>query len=93
MFEVIDKYTPVYIWFDFGLKSIHEQYKQDFLAYYYNKEVEWGRELVVSYKWDNLPPGTALVDIELGRMAEQPYFEWITDSLTGYEVSQLVFCI
>ncbi len=63
LFEVIDKYTPDYIWFDFGLKFIHEQYKQDFLAYYYNKEVEWGRELVVGYKWDNLPPGTALVEI------------------------------
>jgi alpha-L-fucosidase len=80
LFEVIDRYTPDYIWFDFGLKFIHEQYKQDFLAYYYNKEKEWGREVVVSYKWDNLPPGTAVVDIELGRMAEQTYFEWITDT-------------
>ncbi len=80
LFEVVDKYTPDYIWFDFGLKFIHEAYKQDFLAYYYNKEKEWGREVVVSYKWDNLPPGTALVDIELGRMAEQTYFEWITDT-------------
>jgi alpha-L-fucosidase len=80
LFEVIDKYTPDYIWFDFGLRFIHEQYKQAFLAYYYNKEREWGREVVVSYKWDNLPPGTAVVDIELGRMAEQTYFEWITDT-------------
>lgn len=78
--EVVDKYTPDYIWFDFGLKFIHEQYKQDFLAYYYNKEAEWGRGVVVSYKWDNLPPGTAVVDIELGKMAEQTYYEWITDT-------------
>ena len=78
--EVVDKYTPDYIWFDFGLKFIHEQYKQDFLAYYYNKEAEWGRDVVVTYKWDNLPPGTAVVDIELGKMADQTYYEWITDT-------------
>ncbi|MBZ0291733.1 MAG: alpha-L-fucosidase [Anaerolineae bacterium] len=78
--EVVDKYTPDYIWFDFGLKFIQEQYKQDFLAYYYNKEQAWGREVVVSYKWDNLPPGTAVVDIELGKMADQTYYEWITDT-------------
>ena len=80
LMEVVDKYTPDYIWFDFGLKFIHEQYKQDFLAYYYNKEREWNRGVVVSYKWDNLPPGTALVDIELGKMSGQTYYEWITDT-------------
>jgi len=35
LIEVIDKYTPDYIWFDFGLKYVHEQYKKDILAYYY----------------------------------------------------------
>jgi alpha-L-fucosidase len=78
--EVVDGYQPDYIWFDFGLRWIHEQYKQDFLAYYYNKEAEWGREVVVTYKWSDLPPGTASVDIELGRMADQTYFDWITDT-------------
>ena len=80
LMEVVDKYTPDYIWFDFGLKFIHERYKQDFLAYYYNKEQEWGRGVVASYKWDNLPPGAAVVDIELGKMAGQTYYEWITDT-------------
>src|SRR5258708_783033 len=80
LIEVFDRYTPDYIWFDFGLRYIHEQYKQDILAYYYNKEQAWNRGVVVSYKWDNLPPGTALVDIELGKMSEQTYYEWITDT-------------
>ena len=80
LIEVVDRYMPDYIWFDFGLKFIHEQYKQEFLAYYYNKEAEWGRDLVATYKWDNLPPGTALVDIELGKMSGQTYYEWITDT-------------
>jgi alpha-L-fucosidase len=81
LIEVVEKYEPEYIWFDFGLQRVHEQYKQDFLAYYYNKGVEWGRGgTVVTYKWDNLPPGTAMVDLELGKMAEQTYYEWITDN-------------
>lgn len=79
--EVVETYEPDYIWFDFGLAHVHEQYKQDFLAYYYNKGLEWGRGgNVVTYKWDNLPPGTAVVDIELGKMTEQTYYEWITDN-------------
>jgi alpha-L-fucosidase len=78
--EVVEGYRPDYIWFDFGLKWIHEQYKQDFLAYYYNKGLEWGRDVVVTYKWADLPPGTATVDIELGRMADQTYYDWITDT-------------
>lgn len=78
--EVVENYSPDYIWFDFGLKRVHEQYKQDFLAYYYNKARDWNREVVVTYKWSDLPPGTATVDIELGRMSGQTYFDWITDT-------------
>jgi alpha-L-fucosidase len=78
--ELVDKYEPDYIWFDFGLKSVHEQYKQDFLAYFYNKERAWGRGVVATYKWDNLPPGAAVLDIELGKMPEQTYHDWITDT-------------
>ncbi len=80
MVEVVEKYTPDLIWFDFGLDFVHEKYRQDFLAYYYNKEAEWNRGVVVTYKWNHLPPGTALIDLELGKMSGQTYFEWITDT-------------
>ena len=78
--EVVDRYEPDYIWFDFGLRFVHDQHKQDFLAYYYNKEAEWGREVVASYKWHDIPPGTALLDFELGKTAELTHYEWITDT-------------
>ena len=80
LIEVVDRYTPDYIWFDFGFRAVHDQYKQDFLAYYYNKEAEWGRDLVVSYKWHDIPPGAALLDIELGKTAELTHYDWITDT-------------
>jgi len=68
------------LWFDFGIRGVPENYKRDFLAYYYNKEREWGREVAVSYKWHDLVPGTALLDFELGRMGELAYHDWITDT-------------
>ncbi|WP_421724925.1 alpha-L-fucosidase [Bauldia sp.] len=78
--ELVDEYGPDYIWFDFGLAAVPDSYKKNFLSYYYNKEHEWDREVMISYKAHNLPPGTGLVDFELGGMSQQTYFEWITDT-------------
>lgn len=78
--EVVERFSPDYIWFDFGLKYIHEQYKKDFLAHYYNMAAARGQDVVVTYKYSDLVTGSATVDIELGRMADQTYFDWITDT-------------
>ncbi len=43
-------------------------------------QAEWGRELAVSYKWHDIPPGAALLDFELGKTAELTHYEWITDT-------------
>ncbi|MFB3894954.1 MAG: alpha-L-fucosidase [bacterium] len=80
LYEVIDGYQPDMLWFDFGLKYIIEPYKLKFLAYYYNKEKKWNRELVVIYKNRDLPPGAGLIDLERGRMDDLTYFDWITDT-------------
>jgi len=50
------------------------------LAHYYNKAAEWGKEVVVTYKWHHLPPGTGVVDLELGRHDTLTYHEWLTDT-------------
>ena len=78
--EVIDKYGPDFIWFDYALCSIHESYVRDFLAYYYNKAAAEGREVVVTYKDHDLPPGVGLLDYELGQARELTWHEWLTDS-------------
>ena len=78
--EVIDKYQPDLLWFDDAIRDIQEHYKRAFLAYYYNKAEEWGKEVVVTYKWHHLPPGAAVVDLELGRFPELTYNDWITDT-------------
>jgi len=78
--ELIEGYQPDLIWFDFGIRFLQEDYKKRFLADYYNKEAEWGRELAVTYKGHDFAPGSALVDYELGRMNELTYYDWLTDT-------------
>lgn len=83
--EVIDKYQPDLLWFDAGLKFIHEEYKKDILAYYYNKAEQWGKEVALTFKWNDLVPGCGLVDLELGRFDTLTYHDWITDTTVDDE--------
>ena len=78
--EVIDKYKPDMIWFDFGLKFIQDRYKREVIAYYFNKAVEWNAEVTICYKGHSIPPGCGIVDYELGRESELTYHRWITDT-------------
>jgi alpha-L-fucosidase len=82
--EVIDTYQPDQIWFDFGLAKVPDSYKQQFAAYYYNKEAEWGRPLIITRKGDHLPEGVGVLDIERGRMRDMGQRLWQTDDSTAY---------
>ena len=68
------------MWWDFALRFVQEHYKREMLAYYYNRAEEWGKEVVVTYKWHDLPPGAGVVDLELGRFDTLTYHDWITDT-------------
>jgi alpha-L-fucosidase len=82
--EVVDRYEPDYIWFDFGWRQpTFEPYKREFLAYYYNKAAEWGKNVVVSYKHDHLPVGAGVLDLERGRLDSLRKIYWITDTAIG----------
>jgi len=78
--EVIDKYNPEFLWFDFGLDFIRKDYVKKFMAYYYNKAIERGQDVIITYKARAIPPGTAMIDLELGQEEELTYHEWITDT-------------
>ena len=78
--EVIDKYDPDFVWFDYGLKQITDSYKQDLLTHYYNQAAAAHKEVVVTYKFHDLPPGAGLLDLELGQETDLTYYDWITDS-------------
>jgi len=78
--EVIDNYTPDLLWFDFGLRWIRSDYKQRFLAYYYNQALRRGQDVAVTFKNRDLPPGAGIFDLEVGKMDDLTQFPWLTDT-------------
>ncbi len=58
---------------------IDEAYRQEFLATFYNNAQKWEREVVCTYKFTDLPEGTAVLDLERSRMSEKKEFPWLTD--------------
>jgi len=75
--EIIDGYQPDLIWQDLYLGPIPESFRLKFLAYYYNKSVDWGKDVVVTSK-DGFKTGE-MSDYERGGPADitSPY--WLTD--------------
>jgi len=78
--EVIDKYSPDFIWFDFALDRIREDLVKKCVAYYYNHAENKSKDVVMTYKGHDLPPGVALRDLELGQEPKLTHHEWITDT-------------
>jgi len=77
--EVIDKYRPDIIWFDSWLDEIPVKLRQEFSAYYLNRAAEWGKEVVITRKQDDLPLDYTVHDIEKGRMKDVTGEVWLTD--------------
>jgi alpha-L-fucosidase len=79
--ELIDKYKPDLLWFDFGI--IHEwfePYRKKITAYYYNKALQWGQEVALNYKSEAFPAYAAVLDVERGRLAGIRKQFWQTDT-------------
>ncbi len=79
--EIIDRYRPVVLYFDWWIQhSACRPYLQKLAAYYYNRAVEWKVEVAINYKHDAFLFGTAVPDVERGQFADvKPYF-WQTDT-------------
>lgn len=81
--EFIDVYQPDLVWFDWWLENMDEKTRQKFLAYYYNKGKEWGKDVVVCYKESTFPENTAVKDYERGRPNQPKKDVWLTDTSPG----------
>ncbi|MCL5745331.1 MAG: alpha-L-fucosidase, partial [Acidobacteria bacterium] len=77
--EVVDRYQPDLIYFDSRLGNIAEPYRKDLLAYYYNRALDWKREVGLTYKGRDLERGAGILDVERGRMASLMPFKWMVD--------------
>jgi len=77
--EVIDAYQPDLIWFDSWLDRVSEQKRAEFSAYYLNRAKEWERDVVITFKQDDLPTEVGLEDFERGRLNALSEHCWLTD--------------
>jgi alpha-L-fucosidase len=87
--EVIDRYRPQVLWFDWWIEQpAFEPWLRTLAAYYYNRAAEWGREVVINYKWDAFAEGSAVYDIERGARAGTAPVVWQNDTA----VSKTAWC-
>ena len=82
--EIVDKYQPSVVYFDWWIcQPAFQPYLKRFAAYYYNRGAEWGREVAINFKeWEgqSFPESTGVFDIERGQSADiRPQF-WQTDT-------------
>jgi alpha-L-fucosidase len=82
--ELVDKYKPQLVWFDFWIEQqALEPYRKSFASYYYNKGLEWNQGVVLNYKKNAYPKEAAVFDIERGSSNVTIKQPWQTDTSIG----------
>ena len=79
--ELVDKYEPQLVWFDWWIEQpSFKPYLQKFAAYYYNRGAQWGRGVAINFKNKAFPAKAAVYDVERGQLDDiNPHF-WQTDT-------------
>ena len=78
--EVIDKYHPDIIWFDYVLGDIPQEYRKEFAAYYLNEAAKIDQEAVIVRKQHDLPLSMSVEDLEQARKNTIGTKTWMTDA-------------
>jgi len=85
--DLIDNYQPDILWFDFYLDiPDYAEYRPKIAAYYYNKGIEWGKEVVLqdkNFDHNAFPEGTVIYDLERGKLPGIRKLPWQTDTSIG----------
>jgi alpha-L-fucosidase len=82
--ELVDKYQPQLIWFDWWIAqpAVHA-HLQRFAAFYYNRGAAWGKGVAINYKkhgGESFPDTAGVLDIERGQLAAMRPLFWQTDT-------------
>src|SRR6478736_6018170 len=68
--EIVDKYQPEVLYFDWWIcQPVFQPYLKTFAAYYYNRGVEWKKQVAINFKeWEGIsyPRGSGVFDMERG---------------------------
>ncbi len=82
--ELVDKYQPQVIWFDWWIAQPPVQpYLKTFSSYYYNRGAQWNKGVAINYKklgGESFPDTAGVLDIERGGLAEIRDLFWQTDT-------------
>ncbi len=82
--EIVDKYRPQVMYFDWWIcQPAFQPYLKRFAAYYYNRGAEWGQQVAINFKeWEgqSFPESTGVFDIERGQSADIRPLLWQTDT-------------
>ena len=82
--EVVRKYEPDMIWFDFELNQvITPEYQRRMFADYYNWAAARGKESAVAHKFREIHQYTGILDFERGREDRLVPYPWLTDTALG----------
>ena len=82
--EVVVKYEPDMIWFDFGLgKLIPDEYQIKMFSGYYNWASAKNKEVAVFHKHEKIQRYTGILDFERGRADQLTKLPWLTDTSVG----------
>jgi len=80
--ELVDKYRPQVLYFDWWVcQPVFQPYLKTFAAYYYNRGVEWKREVAINFKeWEGIsfPRGAGVFDMERGAAGDIQPALWQT---------------
>lgn len=91
--DLVDRYKPDVIWFDFGIgrdkngtteSNDHYALNQKFAAYFYNQAAKTGQQVAINYKWNAYKDGEAMLDIERGKLKGIRPKLWQTDTSVSY---------
>ena len=81
--ELIDKYQPQLIWFDWTVaEPFIKPYFNKFMAYYYNNSLDWGKGVAVNTK-HGYPTNVQVGDVERGKLDNMRKYPWQTDTSVG----------
>lgn len=83
--ELVNSYQPQLFWFDWWIEQpAMDPYRKSFASFYYNKGLEWNKGVVINYKNSTAyPEGTAVLDLERGKLAGIRQLPWQTDDAIG----------
>jgi len=82
----VEKYRPQIFYFDWWIENpAFEPYLRFFAAYYYNKAEKWDLSVVITYKHRAFAEGTAVLDVERGKLGDIYPLPWQTDTSIDYK--------